>query len=116
MQAFENIGLAKVAKSAEQARDLGYLRPTDQISMNRDRLLADAKARVLKLAEDYSPPEPHTYQLPGPSGRLALEMALNDLASSGKATQQHRVELPFSRHQERQLHTMLLSSVNLRKC
>ena len=86
MQAFENIGLAKVAKSAEQARELGYLRPTDQISMNRDRLLADAKARVLKLAEDYSPPEPHTYHLPGPSGRLALEMALNDLASSGKAT------------------------------
>jgi 3-hydroxyacyl-CoA dehydrogenase len=86
MRAFENIGLAQVAKSAEQARDLGYLRPTDQISMNRDRLLADAKARVLKLAEDYSPPEPHTYHLPGPSGRLALEMALNDLALSGKAT------------------------------
>jgi 3-hydroxyacyl-CoA dehydrogenase len=86
MRAFENIGLAQVAKSAEQARDLGYLRPTDQISMNRDRLLADAKARLLKLAEDYTPPEPHTYHLPGPSGRLALEMALNDLALSGKAT------------------------------
>ena len=86
MRAFENIGLAQVAKSAEQARDLGYLRPTDHISMNRDRLLADAKARVLKLAEDYTPPEPHIYHLPGPSGRLALEMALNDLALSGKAT------------------------------
>ncbi len=86
MQAFETIGLAKVAKSADQARGLGYLRSTDRITMNRDRLLADAKARVLELAEDYSPPEPHTYRLPGPSGRLALEMALNDLVLSGKAT------------------------------
>ena len=86
MQAFQNIGLAQVAKSAHQARELGYLRPTDQISMNRERLLADAKKRVLKLAEDYTPPLPHTYRLPGPSGRLALEMALNDLALSGKAT------------------------------
>jgi 3-hydroxyacyl-CoA dehydrogenase len=86
MKAFENIGTAQVAKSAAQARDLGYLRPTDRITMNRDRLLADAKARLLELAEDYTPPEPHTYHLPGPSGRLALEMALNDLALTGKAT------------------------------
>ena len=86
MKAFENIGTAQVAKSAAQARDLGYLRPSDRITMNRDRLLADAKARVLELAEDYSPPEPHTYNLPGASGRHALEMALNDLATAGKAT------------------------------
>ena len=86
MKAFENIGTAQVAKSAAQARDLGYLRPTDRITMNRDRLLAEAKARLLELAEDYTPPEPHTYHLPGPSGRLALEMALNDLALTGKAT------------------------------
>ncbi len=86
MQAFETIGIAKVAKSAEQARALGFLRPSDGISMNRDRLLADAKALVLKLAEDYTPPEPHTYVLPGSSGRVALEMALSDLALSGKAT------------------------------
>ncbi len=86
MQAFETIGLAKVAKSAEQARALGFLRPSDRISMNRDRLLADAKTLLLELAEDYSPPEPHTYVLPGSSGRVALEMALSDLALSGKAT------------------------------
>ena len=86
MKAFENIGTAKVAKSAEQARELGYLRPSDRITMNRDRLLADAKARVLELAEDYTPPEPHTYRLPGSSGRLALQMALDDLARTGQAT------------------------------
>jgi 3-hydroxyacyl-CoA dehydrogenase len=86
MKAFENIGTAQVAKSAAQARDFGYLRPGDRITMNRDRLLADAKAHLLELVEGYTPPEPHTYRLPGPSGRLALEMALNDLALAGKAT------------------------------
>ena len=86
MQAFENIGMAKIAKSAHQAKDLGYLRKSDRITMNRDRLLGDAKLRVLELAEDYTPPEPHTYRLPGPSGRVALEMALKDLAIAGKAT------------------------------
>ncbi len=37
--------------------------------MNRDRLLADAKARALALAEDYKPPEPPEIVLPGPSGK-----------------------------------------------
>ena len=86
MAVFENIGMAKVAKSAQQAKELGYLRPNDRITMNRDRLLGDAKQQLLDLAEDYTPPEPHTYSLPGPSGRIALEMALADLAASGKAT------------------------------
>ena len=49
---FETIGLAKVSKSAEEARDLMFLRPSDGITMNRDRLLADAKARALTLAKD----------------------------------------------------------------
>ena len=43
MKAFETIGTAQVAKSAEQARSMGFLGPDDQITMNRDRLLADAK-------------------------------------------------------------------------
>ena len=86
MKAFEQIGTAQVAKSAAPARDMGYLRATDRITMNRDRLLADAKARVLELAEDYTPPAPHNYRLPGESGRLALQMALEDLARAGKAT------------------------------
>ena len=86
MKAFEMIGTAQVAKSAEQAREMGFLRPTDRVTMNRDRLLADAKSRLLELAVDYQPPEPHTYHLPGPTGKAALEMAVRDLARSGKAT------------------------------
>ena len=86
MQAFENIGMAKVAKSAHQAKELGYLRESDRITMNRDRVLSDAKSFLLELAQDYSPPSPHVYHLPGPSGKAALEMALNDLATAGHAT------------------------------
>jgi 3-hydroxyacyl-CoA dehydrogenase len=49
-RAFETIALAKVATSAEEARDLGFLRQQDSISMNGDRLIADAKKQVLALA------------------------------------------------------------------
>lgn len=84
--AFETIGTAKVAKSAEDAKDIGYLKATDGITMNRDRLLHDAKQKALELAENYSPPTPWAVPLPGPSGKYALELAVADLRKSGKAT------------------------------
>jgi 3-hydroxyacyl-CoA dehydrogenase len=46
---FENIAMAKVGTSAEEARGLGYLRPADLVSLNRDRLVADAKQTALAL-------------------------------------------------------------------
>ena len=55
--AFMNIATAKVSTSAHEAYDLHYLRPSDRITMNQDRLLADAKEAVLGLAEQgYSQP------------------------------------------------------------
>ena len=75
-----------MAKSAEQARSMGFLSPDDKITMNRDRLLADAKQKVLEMSEDYEPPEPRTYTLPGETGFTALELAVKDLALSGQAT------------------------------
>jgi 3-hydroxyacyl-CoA dehydrogenase len=86
MKAFETIGTAQVAKSAEQARSMGFLGPNDGITMNRDRLLADAKRKVLDLSENYVPPVPRTYRLPGPTGLAGLNLALSDLALSGQAT------------------------------
>ncbi|MBL25819.1 MAG: 3-hydroxyacyl-CoA dehydrogenase [Rhodospirillaceae bacterium] len=83
---FEIIGLAAVAKSAEEARDLQILRDSDSVTMNRDRVLADAKARALALAENYAPPEQAETALPGPTGRVALEMAIDGFRKSGKAT------------------------------
>ena len=54
--------------------------------MNRSRLLNDAKEVCLNMVEDYSPPEPNDYQLPGPSGKAALDLAVADLVKAGHAT------------------------------
>jgi 3-hydroxyacyl-CoA dehydrogenase len=60
-RAFEAIGFASVSTSAAHARRLGYVRPVDSVTMNRDRLLADAKARALqRVADGYQPPVPRT--------------------------------------------------------
>jgi 3-hydroxyacyl-CoA dehydrogenase len=54
--AFETIGFGKVSASAADARRLGYLRDVDGVSMNRERAIADAKARALgRVAEGYQP-------------------------------------------------------------
>ena len=89
--AFETIGMAKVAKSAIEARELGFLRRGDGIIFNRERLLAAAKARALALADGYRPPAPTELSLPGPSGRAALTMALGDLRRKGAATEHDMV-------------------------
>jgi 3-hydroxyacyl-CoA dehydrogenase len=59
-RAFKVIAMATTSTSALEARDLGFLRSMDRITMNRDRLIADAKARVLDLATDYVAPAPRT--------------------------------------------------------
>jgi 3-hydroxyacyl-CoA dehydrogenase len=69
---FETIGLAKVSASAPDARRLGLLREADAITMNRDRLLADAKAVALeRVREGYLPPVPRTAIPVGGEGLLA---------------------------------------------
>jgi 3-hydroxyacyl-CoA dehydrogenase len=83
---FETVGTAMVARSAEEARDMLYLRQDDGITMNRDRLLGDAKARALQMAKGYAAPEPLEYRLPGPTAETAMTMVLNDYYRSGKAT------------------------------
>ena len=60
-RAFKLIAMATTSTSALEARSLGFLRPVaDRITMNRDRLIADAKARVLDLAPDYVVPVERT--------------------------------------------------------
>lgn len=85
-KAFETISTATVAKSAANAKEIGYLRPGDGITMNRDRLLADAKARALAMAEGYTPPAPPVFRLPGASGKTALELAVKGFRARGIAT------------------------------
>ena len=86
IKVFETVGTATVARSAPEARDLLYLAADDGITMNRDRLLADAKARALDLVDGYTPPEPPEISLPGPAARVALTMVLYGLRKLGKAT------------------------------
>ena len=85
-KAFENIGTAKVSKSAEEAKDLLILLEKDGITMNRRRLLSDAKEKCLELSEGYEAPKPRTVNLPGKTGKAALNMAIDSFVKSGKAT------------------------------
>src|SRR5581483_2727950 len=87
-QIAEVIAYATVATSAAGARRYGFLRPTDGITLDRERLLADAKADAIALAESgYQPPEPATIRLPGPGGRLVLEQQLEGLYQTGKISE-----------------------------
>jgi len=77
-KAFETIATAKVATSAHEAQALGFLSNSDRITMNRERVLSDAKARALELARaGYEPPLPRT-DIPAPGENLlaALKMGV----------------------------------------
>jgi 3-hydroxyacyl-CoA dehydrogenase len=72
-RSFETVAMAKVSTSAAEARSLGLLGPADGITLNRERLLLDAKAHVALLAgAGYIAPQPRT-QIPAP-GASALAM------------------------------------------
>lgn len=83
---FQAVSTAQVAKSAAEAKEMMILRKADGITMNRDRLLADAKAKALSLVEGYAPPEEPTFRLAGASGRTGLNMAVADFHKKGMAT------------------------------
>jgi 3-hydroxyacyl-CoA dehydrogenase len=86
VKAFETLSTATVAKSAAEAKRFSFLRVDDGITMNRDRVLADAKAKALSLADGYEPPQPQDISLPGPTARVAMEMAVDGFRKLGKAT------------------------------
>jgi len=77
-KAFETIATAKVATSAHEARSYGFLSTSDRISMNRERVLSDAKARALELSRaGYEPPVARTdIPAPGESLLAALKMGV----------------------------------------
>ena len=84
---FETISTAKVATSAAEAKNLMFLNKSDGITMNRRRVLADAKAQALSMVDGYEAPERDIeISLPGPTARVALEMAVQGFVDMGKAT------------------------------
>jgi 3-hydroxyacyl-CoA dehydrogenase len=78
-RAFETIATGKVATSAHEARGLGFVSDADRITMNRERILSDAKSRALELARaGYEPPVPRTdIPAPGESLLAALKMGVH---------------------------------------
>jgi 3-hydroxyacyl-CoA dehydrogenase len=77
IEVFERIGMAKVASSAAEAKEWNYLRTGDDITMNRDRLLAEAKKAAQGLAlAGYEAPEPKPTLVGGRGVRAALELRL----------------------------------------
>jgi 3-hydroxyacyl-CoA dehydrogenase len=91
---FETIATAKVATSAYEARGLGFLSDADRITMNRERVLSDAKARALELAQTgYQPPAPRTdIPSPGESILAGLKMGVH-LMRQGEFISDHEVKI-----------------------
>jgi 3-hydroxyacyl-CoA dehydrogenase len=75
---FENVAMAKVSASAEEARSLGYLRPADLMAMNRERLVADAKQTALAMVRaGYHPPAPAEIRVLGEEFLAAAKLAIH---------------------------------------
>ena len=85
-KAFETIGFAKVATSADEAKFLGYLLKTDTIILNNDHRIWAAKQKALELIDNnYQPPSyREDLKLPGAGGRTAMAMALKGFKAQGK--------------------------------
>ena len=80
--------MAKMSASGHEAKALGFLRPTDRIVLNPDRLVAEAKSTALGMVVGgYEPAEEITIKLPGRSGRAAIEAYLHQLHDGGYATE-----------------------------
>jgi len=85
---FENIATAKVSTSAEDARALRYLRPSDPISMNRDRQIADAKQTALAMARaGYHPPAPADIRVLGEEFYALAKLAIHGMVRGEFATE-----------------------------
>ena len=85
-KAFETVGFAKVATSAEEAKFMGYLLKTDTVVLNNDHRIWKAKQKALELAGNgYTPPKYRDdLKLPGAGGRTAMAMALKGFKAQGK--------------------------------
>ncbi|RME40806.1 MAG: 3-hydroxyacyl-CoA dehydrogenase/enoyl-CoA hydratase family protein [Deltaproteobacteria bacterium] len=70
---FQQIGMAKVSMGAMELFGMNYLRRGDSVTMDRDRLIADAKQKALALAVNYRPPRP-VENLPAPGRSIAASI------------------------------------------
>ena len=89
---FEQIGMAKVATSAEEARQLGILSPCDRVVLNRSHLLAEAKKEVLHMVSTgYYPPMPEKIYAAGRDGLAAMQVGIFTFKEGGYITEYEAV-------------------------
>ena len=86
-KAFETVGFAKVATSAQEAKKFSYLKKDDKIILNRHRLLYEAKNEVIDMFDNYKSPEIEKFKLPGASGRLVVETSIKGFVKSKKISE-----------------------------
>jgi len=87
-RAFDLIGYGKVSESAPHARELGFLRPGDGLTMNRERLTADAKAAALAMVAAWSPGVPRQdIPVEGEAGYALLKMGMKIASEGGYITE-----------------------------
>ena len=93
-KAFETIAMAKVSTSAVEAKGLGFLHRDDNIIMNRERILADAKAKALEMVrEGYKPPVMRTdVPAPGESILATLKLGVH-IMRQGEFITDHEVKI-----------------------
>ena len=87
IKTFELIGMAKVSTSAHEAKKIGLLKETDGITMNRNRLLFDAKMKAIEMSKNYKIPEKNIYCLPGRTALSAIKLSLENMKSNGAISQ-----------------------------
>ena len=86
-KAFETIGFAKVATSANMAKKYGYLIPDDKIIVNRDHVLNEAKKTIIELSDNYKVPERETFKLPGTAGKMLVDVSVKGMVKAGKISE-----------------------------
>lgn len=91
LKVFELIGMGKTASSPIEAKPYRMFEERDRFSMNRDRLLTEAKSLALELTKDYAPPEEPAFTALGTKGMDAMQAMLDALDAKGIITPHDRV-------------------------
>ncbi|NCF26519.1 MAG: 3-hydroxyacyl-CoA dehydrogenase [Gammaproteobacteria bacterium] len=86
LRVFELIGMGKTAASPMEGEPYRFFLPRDRSTMNRDRLLGEARKRALEMAPDYAPPAKTGIPAAGPQGRRAMQELLDKLDARGITT------------------------------
>ena len=89
---FEAIGMAKVSMSADEARALKFLRPSDKIVTNKEHVLYTAKSMVQAMhLEGYRQPLPRKLKLPGENGYATFRMVIDSMCKQHQITEHEQV-------------------------